>query len=60
MNFSWLAVLLLAIFAMTASADKCSAPFKKEGNQCVTNRTIRGECPHNSQYSAKINKCVHK
>ncbi|KAH8293767.1 hypothetical protein KR054_004154 [Drosophila jambulina] len=60
MNFSWLAVLLLAIFAVTVSADKCPSPFKKEGNKCVTKRTIRGECPPHSQYSANINMCVFK
>ncbi|KAH8278669.1 hypothetical protein KR018_006716, partial [Drosophila ironensis] len=60
MNFSWLAVLILAIFAVAVSADSCPAKFKKEGHLCVTDRTIRGECPHGSEYKVNINKCVHK
>ncbi|XP_034130873.1 uncharacterized protein LOC117585487 [Drosophila guanche] len=61
MNFSWLAVFILAIVAVAVSANsQCPVPFKKDGPKCVTDRTIRGECPHNSQYSANINKCVYK
>ncbi|XP_017091607.2 uncharacterized protein [Drosophila bipectinata] len=60
MNFSWLSVFILAIIAVAVSAGQCKAPFKKEGPSCVANRTIRGECPAGSQYSAKINKCVQK
>ncbi|EDV33992.1 uncharacterized protein Dana_GF19743 [Drosophila ananassae] len=60
MNFSWLSVFILAIIAVAVSAGKCKAPFKKEGPNCVVDRVIRGECPHGSQFSANINKCVYK
>ncbi|XP_017052395.1 uncharacterized protein LOC108095731 [Drosophila ficusphila] len=60
MNFSWLAFFILAIFAVAVSANRCPAPFNSEGGKCTAQRTIRGECPHGSQYSAKINKCVYK
>ncbi|XP_022211181.1 uncharacterized protein LOC111066682 [Drosophila obscura] len=61
MNFSWLAVFILAIIAVAVSAKpQCPAPFKKEGPKCVSDRIIRGECPHDSQYNANINKCVYK
>ncbi|XP_017140380.1 uncharacterized protein LOC108154587 [Drosophila miranda] len=61
MNFSWLAVFILAIIAVAVSAKpQCPTPFKNEGNKCITSRTIRGECPHNSEYKASINKCVYK
>ncbi|XP_039231520.1 uncharacterized protein LOC120321768 [Drosophila yakuba] len=60
MNFSWLTIFVLALIAMTVSAKNCPAPFKKEGNNCAVRRTIRGECPHGSQYSANLNLCVYK
>ncbi|XP_039493666.1 uncharacterized protein LOC120453172 [Drosophila santomea] len=60
MNFSWLTIFVLAFIAMTVSAKNCPAPFKKEGNNCAVQRTIRGECPPKSQYSANLNLCVYK
>lgn len=60
MNFSWLSVFILAIFAVAVSAGKCKAPFKKEGPNCVVDRVIRGDCPQGSQFSVNINKCVYK
>ncbi|XP_037732536.1 uncharacterized protein LOC119563283 [Drosophila subpulchrella] len=60
MNFSWLTIFILALFAMTVSAKNCPAPFEKHGNKCTIKRPIHGECPHGSQYSANINLCVYK
>ncbi|XP_016984212.1 uncharacterized protein LOC108048208 [Drosophila rhopaloa] len=60
MNFSWLTIFILAIIAVAVSAKNCPAPFKKEGNSCTAKRTIRGECPSGSQYSANVNLCVYK
>ncbi|XP_065721781.2 uncharacterized protein [Drosophila suzukii] len=60
MNFSWLTIFILALFAMTVSAKNCPAPFEKSGNKCTAKRTIRGDCPPGSQYSANVNLCVYK
>ncbi|KAH8404310.1 hypothetical protein KR215_007921 [Drosophila sulfurigaster] len=59
MNFSWLGLLIFAMIAVVVSAGGCPAPFKHEKNHCVTDRTIRGECPHGSTYKINVNKCVY-
>ncbi|KAH8383527.1 hypothetical protein KR009_009149 [Drosophila setifemur] len=58
MNFTWLTVFVLAIFAVAVSANKCPAPYKQEGQDCTAKRTIRGECPPGSTYKVNINKCL--
>ncbi|KAH8312808.1 hypothetical protein KR044_012993 [Drosophila immigrans] len=59
MNFSWLGLLIFALIAVVVSAGKCPIPFKNERNQCVSDRTIRGECPVGSTYKINVNKCVY-
>ncbi|ALC45689.1 CG34291, partial [Drosophila busckii] len=59
MNFSWLSVFIFALIAVVVSAGKCPAHFTKDGNRCVTDRPVHGECPQGSKLEISINKCVH-
>lgn len=59
MNFSWLCLVIFALFAVVVSAGKCPKDFRSENGQCISQRTIRGDCPTGSTYKIAVNACVY-
>lgn len=61
MNFLWVFGLIFSLYVTMISADlKCPAGLKAHGAVCGVQRTVRGTCPDNTQYSANVNLCVQK
>uniref|UniRef100_A0A336N205 CSON008553 protein n=1 Tax=Culicoides sonorensis TaxID=179676 RepID=A0A336N205_CULSO len=58
MKFLWIFTVIFSMVVLVLGHHQtCPLPFAKDGNECITGRPVKGECPPNSTYKVATNKC---